>query len=97
MFTIKPLPEFTEWLDGLSDTAVRGILVARIRRLAFGLMGDVAPVGDGVSELRIHVGAGWRVYFVRHGSQVSVLLAGGSKRTQKADIRRAKALALRLD
>lgn len=97
MFTIKPLPEFTEWLDGLSDTAVRGILVARIRRLAFGLMGDVAPVGDGVSELRIHVGAGWRVYFVRHGSQVIVLLAGGSKRTQKADIRRAKALALRLD
>ena len=97
MFTIKPLPEFTEWLDGLSDTAVRGILVARIRRLAFGLMGDVAPVGDGVSELRIHVGAGWRVYFVRHDSQVIVLLAGGSKRTQKADIRRAKALALRLD
>jgi len=97
VFTIKPLPEFAEWLDGLSDSTLRGILVARIRRLAFGLMGDVAPVGDGVSELRIHVGAGWRVYFVRHGSQVIVLLAGGSKRTQKADIRRAKALALRLD
>ena len=60
-------------------------------------MGDVKPVGEGVSELRIHIGAGWRVYFVRRGAQVIVLLGGGSKRTQKTDIKRAKALALRLD
>ena len=60
-------------------------------------MGDVAPVGDGVSERRIHVGAGWRIYFVKRGTQLRVLLAGGSKRTQKTDIKRAKALALRLD
>ena len=86
MFLIKPLPEFTEWLDGLSDAAVRGVVVARIKRLALGLMGDVAPVGEGVSELRIHVGAGWRVYLVQRGTQVIVLLAGGSKRTQKTDI-----------
>ena len=97
MFSIKPLPEFTEWLDGLSDAAVRGVVVARIKRLALGLMGDVAPVGEGVSELRIHVGAGWRVYFVQRGTQVIVLLAGGSKRTQKTDIKRAKVLASRLD
>jgi putative addiction module killer protein len=97
MFSIKPLPEFTEWLDGLSDAAVRGVVVARIKRLALGLMGDVAPVGEGVSELRIHVGAGWRVYFVQHGTQVIVLLAGGSKRSQKTDIKRAKVLASRLD
>ena len=97
MFSIKPLPGFTEWLDGLSDTTVRGVVVARIKRLALGLMGDVASVGDGMSELRIHVGAGWRVYFVQRCTQVIVLLAGGSKRTQKTDIKRAKVLASRLD
>ncbi|MEK6245131.1 MAG: type II toxin-antitoxin system RelE/ParE family toxin [Pseudomonadota bacterium] len=97
MFTIRPLPGFTEWLDGLSDASVRGVVVARIKRLALGLMGDVAPVGDGVSELRVHVGAGWRIYFVKRGTQLIVLLAGGSKRTQKSDIKRAKDLASRLD
>ena len=97
MYSIKPLPELSTWLDGLTDTTVRSAVVARVRRLSLGLMGDVEPVGDGVSELRIHVGAGWRVYFVRHGSQIIVLLAGGSKRTQKADIKRAKLLASLLD
>ena len=89
MFSIKPLPEFTEWLDGLSDALVRGVVAARIKRLERGLMGDVEPVGDGVSELRIH--------FVQRGVQLIVLLAGGPKRTQKADIKRAKALAALLD
>ena len=97
MFSIRPLPEFTEWLDGLSDASVRGVVAARIKRLERGLMGDVEPVGDGVSELRIHFGAGWRIYFVQRGVQLIVLLAGGSKRTQKADIKRAKALAALLD
>lgn len=97
MNSIKPLPEFTAWLDGLTDEPVRAIIAARIKRLALGLMGDVEPVGNGVSELRIHIGSGWRVYFVQRGRDVIVLLAGGSKRTQKADIKRAKALASRLD
>lgn len=97
MFSIKPLPQFTEWLDGLSDAMVRGVAVARIKRLERGLMGDVEPVGEGVSELRIHFGAGWRVYFVQRGAQLIVLLAGGPKRTQKADIKRAKTLAGLLD
>ena len=97
MFSIKPLPEFTEWLDGLSDASVRGVVVARIKRLERGVMGDVEPVGDGVSELRIHFGAGWRIYFVQRGVHLIVLLVGGSKRTQKADIKRAKTLAALLD
>ena len=97
MISIRPLPEFTAWLDGLADKAVRGLIAARIKRLACGLMGDVQPVGEGVSELRIHVCAGWRVYFTRRGAQLIVLLAGGSKRTQKKDIQRAKRLATLLD
>ena len=97
MYSIKPLPEFTAWLDALTDEPVRAVIAARVKRLALGLMGDVEPVGEGVSELRIHFGAGWRVYFAQRGKEVIVLLAGGSKRTQKADIKRAKALASRLD
>jgi len=97
MFSIRPLPEFIAWLDGLKDETVRGIVVARIKRLELGLMGDVEPVGDGVSELRIHFGSGWRLYFTRRGTQIVVLLVGGAKRSQKADIKRAKRLAARLD
>ena len=97
MFSIKPLREFTIWLDGLSDEQVRGVIVARIKRLERGLMGDVEPVGEGVSDLRIHMGEGWRVYFTQRGTQLIVLLVGGSKRTQKSDIKRAKTLAALLD
>jgi putative addiction module killer protein len=97
VLTVKVLPEFTAWLDDLADASVRGVVVARIKRLERGLLGDVEPVGDGVSELRMHIGAGWRVYFTQRGGQLVVLLAGGSKRTQRSDIRRAKALAALLD
>ncbi len=65
MYSIRPLPEFTAWIDALKDETVRGVIVARIKRLERGLMGDVASLGDGVSELRIHVGAGWRLYFTK--------------------------------
>ncbi|MDW7535533.1 MAG: type II toxin-antitoxin system RelE/ParE family toxin [Candidatus Nitrotoga sp.] len=96
MFSIKPLPAFTAWLDELADESVRGVVIARIKRLSLGLMGDVEPVGGGVSELRVHLGAGWRIYFTQRGKEVIVLLAGGSKRTQKTDIKRAKDLAAQL-
>lgn len=96
MFSIKPLPAFTAWLDELADESVRGVVIARIKRLSLGLMGDVEPVGEGVSELRVHLGAGWRIYFTQRGKEVIVLLAGGSKRTQKTDIKRAKDLAAQL-
>ena len=97
MFSIRPFPEFTAWLDDLADATVRGVVVARIKRLERGLLGDVEPVGEGIFELRIHFGAGWRLYFAQRGTKIVVLLVRGSKRTQKADIKRAKALAALLD
>lgn len=97
MFSLKPLPQFSAWLDALPDITVRSVVIARLKRLELGLMGDVEPVGEGVSELRIHLGAGWRVYFAQRGMHVIVLLAGGSKRTQKRDIKHAKTLAALLD
>lgn len=97
MFIIKPLPAFTTWLSDLKDGAVRGAVTARVLRVAHGLPDDAAPIGDGLCELRIHLGAGWRVYYVQHGQTIVVLLCGGSKRTQAKDIRRAKALAKQLD
>lgn len=79
------------------DAGIRGVISARIKRLERGLMGDVEPIGEGVSEMRIHVGARWRIYLVQRGESLIVLLAGGSKRSQNADIKRAKALAALLD
>jgi putative addiction module killer protein len=97
MISVRPLPEFSLWMDGLKDETVRVAIAARVRRLGLGLMGDVQPVGEGVSEMRVHLDAGWRIYFTQRGTQLIVLLAGGSKRTQKRDIKRAKALAALLD
>ena len=97
MFTVKQLPDFRQWLDALADDKARGIILARIKRLERGLIGDVVSVGQGVSELRIHFGAGWRVYFTKRKERMIVLLAGGSKRTQKEDIKRAQKLAGLLD
>lgn len=96
MPTIKALPEFSDWMTSLKDSTHRGIIAARIKRLAAGLPGDVRPVGEGVSELRLHVGPGFRVYFVRRGQEMVVLLCGGDKGSQERDIERAKELARRL-
>lgn len=91
------LPEFRAWLAGVKDATVRSAIAGRIERLRVGNAGDVEAVGEGVSELRIHLGAGWRVYFVQRGPSLIVLVAGGMKKTQRADIRRAKALAADLE
>jgi len=93
MFSVRPLPAFSTWLDGLKDSRVRGAVAERIKRLSFGLLGDFKAVGEGVIELRIDFGAGWRICYTQRGAQIVVLLAGGSKRTQKKDIQRAKGLA----
>ena len=87
---------FAAWLTRLRDVIARARIAARIRRLAFGNPGDVRPVGEGVSELRIDHGPGYRVYFVQHGAVLIVLLCGGDKSSQPRDISAAKDLARRL-
>mgnify|MGYP002085227664 FL=1 len=96
MFEICKTHTFVQWLDELLDIQARARVLARIKRLEDGNAGDVKPVGEGVSEMRINHGPGYRVYFVRRGRQVIVLLAGGTKRTQSADIRTALRLARNL-
>jgi len=96
MFSVRPLPQFTKWLDELKDHKVRAAAAARIKSLAFGLLGDFKSIGGGVFELRIDLGAGWRIYYTHFDEQIVVLLVGGSKRTQKRDIQRARALAASL-
>lgn len=87
MFEIRKTETFARWLDGLRDIRARVRIQIRIERLASGNAGDVRPVGEGVSEMRIDYGPGYRVYFTKRGREVVVLLAGGDKRTQAADIK----------
>lgn len=93
MAELRQTSVFAKWLGGLRDRQARARIQVRLDRLALGLAGDVKPVGSGVSELRIDYGPGYRVYFKRQGDDFVVLLAGGDKRTQDRDIRRALALA----
>jgi len=97
MPTIQRTDEFSHWLSGLRDIRARAKILLRIDRLELGNPGDVAPVGDGVSELRIHYGPGYRVYFVSRGADLIVLLGGGDKTTQSADIAAARKLASELE
>jgi putative addiction module killer protein len=96
MIEIRKTEAFVQWLDGLRDIKARSRVLARIERLATGNPGDVKPVGEGVSELRIDYGPGYRVYFVKRGQAVIVLLAGGDRSTQARDIRTAIRLARNL-
>jgi putative addiction module killer protein len=93
MITVEKTAEFDAWLRSLRDRQARSRINSRLLRLSLGNMGDVRPVGNGVSELRIHYGPGYRVYFVQRGAVLVVLLCGGDKSTQAADIEDAKRLA----
>lgn len=97
MIEILETETFSAWFQALKDERARSKIAARVRRLAFGNPGDVAPIGDGLSELRIHYGAGFRVYFLQRGNVVIVLLCGGTKSSQSKDIAKAKLMAADLD
>lgn len=94
---VRQTPNFRTWLDGLADQRAAVRIAQRIVRLEAGLVGDAKPVGGGVSELRVDYGVGYRVYFVRRGRVLIILLCGGDKRWQHRDIIRAKALAAELE
>jgi putative addiction module killer protein len=96
MTEIRKTEAFAKWLDTLNDIHARGRVLARIERLALGNPGDVAPVGEGVSGLRIDYGPGYRVYYKQFGQFLVILLAGGDKHTQAKDIKTALRLARNL-
>lgn len=93
MIEIRQTDEYESWFERLRDREVRFRIIARIRRLSLGNLGDVKPVGEGVSELRITYGPGYRIYIKQQGETLIVLLAGGDKSSQKRDVERAKQLA----
>jgi putative addiction module killer protein len=96
MLVIRKTETYARWLDGLRDIHARARVQVRVERLAAGNPGDVRPVGEGVSEMRIGYGPGYRVYYTQHGREVIVLLAGGDKQTQATDIKTALHLARNL-
>ena len=90
---LKQTETFRKWRTRLKDERVRGLIASRLDRLAYGHAGDVEPVGQGISELRIHYGPGYRIYFEKRGNTIIVLLCGGDKSAQAKDIRAARRLA----
>ena len=96
MIEIRKTAEFAQWLDGLRDMKARARVQARLDRMAEGNPGDVKPVGEGISELRIDFGPVYRVYFKSRGHEIIILLAGGDKKTQANDIKVALRLARNL-
>lgn len=97
MFIIQRTEGFAHWLTNMKDKVTKARLLRRLEKAEMGLLGDVAPVGEGVMEMREFFGPGWRMYYVQRGSVVIVMLGGGDKSTQQADIASAKALAATLE
>lgn len=93
MKMLEKTREYQDWFDGLQDKQVKARILVRIDRLQDGNAGDAIPVGDGVSELRLHFGSGWRVYYTERNGKIIILLAGGNKSTQVKDIKLALILA----
>ncbi len=96
MIEVRKTDIFSKWLDGLQDIRARARIMVRIERLSLGNPGDVKPVGEGVSELRVNYGPGYRIYFQQKGRKLIILLAGGDKRTQSKDIKTAQRLSRNL-
>ena len=96
MIEIRKTEVFAKWIDGICDIRARARILVRVERLAAGNPGDVKPAGEGVSELRINYGPGYRVYYKKHGREAVILLAGGDKHTQANDIKTALRLARNL-
>lgn len=97
MIEIRQTEHYAKWFKALKDHMVRARIDVRIRRLSLGNPGDVKPVGEGVSEMRIDYGPGYRVYFLTKGSELILLLIGGDKSTQEKDIAKAKQIAKDVD
>lgn len=93
MYTIKRTAEFDVWFSGIRDLVTRQRLVARLRKAQLGNLGDIKALGAGVFEMREHFGPGWRLYYVKRGAVLIVMLGGGTKSTQVSDIARAVKLA----
>lgn len=96
MFEILKTDIYEKWYDKLKDRKAKALIDIRLARLKNGNFGDVSPVGEGVSELRIHFGAGYRIYLIKDGETIIILLSGGDKSTQQSDIVRAKQIAKEL-
>lgn len=92
-YKVKPLPQFTAWLSGLKDGLTKRRLARRLEKVQRGNLGDVKPVGEGVWEMREHFSPGWRMYYIQRGEVLIVMLGGGDKSTQQADIEAAIALS----
>jgi putative addiction module killer protein len=90
MYTVKTLPEFDKWLNGLKDRITRIRLSRRLDKAQRGNLGDVKPVGEGIFEMREHFGPGWRMYYTKRGEILIVMLGGGEKSSQESDIAKAK-------
>ena len=97
VYAVKRLDEFADWLRGLKDATTRQRLNKRLLKASLGNLGDVQAVGEGVFEMREHFGPGWRMYYVQRRQMLIVMLAGGDKSSQQADIRKALELARSLE
>lgn len=97
MYEIRKTPQFDDWLNGIRDSLTVKRLAKRLRKVALGSLGDVSPISDGVWEMREHFGSGWRMYYILHEKVIIVMLGGGCKATQAADIKEAKKIARSLE